>query len=413
MKSLHRYSLYNISCLFLYLLILSININGTDLYMTKEIFFFLFIMTSFNYGNYKKLFFFILLFSIFIFSATLNLIIPGSNLTYEAVIANSLGLIYLVLLIYNKEVYKKTIISAYFISAIVVACITIILWFICNSSKEMQTAVIAYFAQFKSVKDTTIVIINYKKILHWWFLGVFFNTAPCMIPVLGYCFLYALKNGKNKYFLHEIILTIGLIMSGTRANMMSALLLCAFYFGFLLLKNKHYYIAFFSIFIAMIVGIIFAYLFLTTTEASLTVKNLHKLAYYREFNKDMLRTIFFGWGAGSSFYTEGFKDYATITELSHLETIRRYGLINTFLIFFVIWLRPLFYIFFKEREAIKYFYGLVIVAYVCVACTNPFLIGGIGFCALLFMSEFFEFGFLNDTHKSPSLFIRNLLKPAF
>lgn len=129
MKSLHRYSLYNISCLFLYLLILSININGTDLYMTKEIFFFLFIMTSFNYGNYKKLFFFLLLFSIFIFSAALNLLIPGSNLTYEAIIANSLGLIYLVLLIYNKEDYKKTIISAYFISAIVVACFTIILWF--------------------------------------------------------------------------------------------------------------------------------------------------------------------------------------------------------------------------------------------------------------------------------------------
>ena len=88
------------------------------------------------------------------------------------------------------------------------------------------------------------------------------------------------------------------------------------------------------------------------------------------------------------------KSYTGLTELSHLETVRRYGLVPAIMIFVFVWLKPVVTIISKEKSLLKYFYMILLVSYIFVACTNPFLLGSIGFCALLFMSTFFERGFL-------------------
>ena len=43
--------------------------------------------------------------------------------------------------------------------------------------------------------------ISMKKILKWWILGVYYGTAPCMIPVFGYCLIYGIKTKRNKFLL--------------------------------------------------------------------------------------------------------------------------------------------------------------------------------------------------------------------
>ena len=98
---LYKTKLTEISQILLSLLILSINMNGPDFFRTKEIFFFLFVLVSLPYGNYRRIFDFLLIFSILLFSDVLNLIIPGSDLTPSEAVKNSLGMIYLFILVYN------------------------------------------------------------------------------------------------------------------------------------------------------------------------------------------------------------------------------------------------------------------------------------------------------------------------
>ena len=62
---LYKTKLTELSHILLSLLILSINMNGPDFFRTKEIFFFLFVLVSLPYGNYRRVFDFLLIFSIF------------------------------------------------------------------------------------------------------------------------------------------------------------------------------------------------------------------------------------------------------------------------------------------------------------------------------------------------------------
>lgn len=391
---LYKTKLIEISQILLSLLILSINMNGPDFFRTKEMFFFLFVIVSLPFGDYRRIFDFLLIFSILLLTDVMNLIIPGSDLTFIEAIKNSLGMIYLFILVYNKNEYKHTILKSYLFSAVCVALFICTIWIICTFSRAAKELLVAYFSAMKNDKTAFVLKISMKKILKWWVLGVYYGTAPCMIPALGYCLIYGIKNQKNKFLLVEILLTAALIMSGTRANIMTAILLDAFYFGFWLIRKKQYTLAIFLIIIVAGLGVILAFLFLTTVDASLNVKTLHKISYEREFVSDYGRFLFYGWGAGSTFYSEGFKAYTGLTELSHLETVRRYGLIHTIMIFIFIWLKPILAIISNEKSLLKYFYIILLLSYIFVACTNPFLLGSIGFCALLFMSTFFERGFL-------------------
>lgn len=391
---LYKTKLTEISQILLSLLILSINMNGPDFFRTKEIFFFLFVLVSLPYGNYRRIFDFLLIFSILLFSDVLNLIIPGSDLTPSEAVKNSLGMIYLFILVYNKDEYKQTILKSYLFSSVCVAIFICSIWLVCTFSESAKEFLVAYFSTMKNDKTAFVLKISMKKILKWWVLGVYYGTAPCMIPVLGYCLIYGIKTKRNKFLLVEILLTAALIMSGTRANIMTAVLLDAFYFGFWLLRKKQYTLAMFLITLVAGFGVILAFLFLTTVDASLNVKTLHKMSYEKEFISDYGRFLLYGWGAGSTFYSAGFKSYTGLTELSHLETVRRYGLVPAIMIFVFVWLKPVVTIISKEKSLLKYFYMILLVSYIFVACTNPFLLGSIGFCALLFMSTFFERGFL-------------------
>ena len=208
---LYKTKLTEISQILLSLLILSINMNGPDFFRTKEIFFFLFVLVSLPYGNYRRIFDFLLIFSILLFSDVLNLIIPGSDLTPSEAVKNSLGMIYLFILVYNKDEYKQTILKSYLFSAVCVAIFICSIWLVCTFSESAKEFLVAYFSTMKNDKTAFVLKISMKKILKWWVLGVYYGTAPCMIPVLGYCLIYGIKTKRNKFLLVEILLTAALI----------------------------------------------------------------------------------------------------------------------------------------------------------------------------------------------------------
>lgn len=372
------------------MLILSINVNGPDFFKTKELFFVLFVGTSLKYGNYKNLWELFIMISAMLISACLNLIIPGSNLTFNGIISNTLGLFYLILLVFNNDMYKDVIIKMYLISATCVAILISSIWIICSSNPLLKDTLIAFFDSKKNDKVAFIMMIRNRKIFKWWVLGVYYGTAPCMIPALGYWLMDRLEHKNKKNFLMIILLTISLMMTGARANIMAAGLLVFAYFAFYLIRKRYYNLAMFMMFLVLMIGVVVAYLFLSDKgEASLKAKNLHKLSYKGLFDSDIIRTFFYGWGAGSSFYSRAYNEWTSLTELTLYETIRRYGFVSTFFIFVFIWFKPLMIIINSKKGLICFFPMLILLAYVFVACTNPFLLGSIGFCALLFFNTQF------------------------
>lgn len=389
---LYKRKVLDISKLLLSFLIVSINLRE-PFFHTREIFFFLFVITSIRFANYKKIGSTLLLLSLWGTSIVYNVIIPGSNAIdgawLQAVIVSS----YLFLLVFSKSAYYETIIKGFLFSATLVSFITIGLWVLCLVVPTIKTALIAYFSLLHESTNLSFINIGTRAILGVPFFVVWYRTVPIVIPALGYYYVKRLQGMKTKKNLFVIILyTITLVFSGTRANMLSAILLCFFYIFFHLIKKRHLCSACIIVLATVCMGAILATAFLTDKGSlSTSIKKGHQTSYFNTFETDYIRTLFFGWGDGSSFYSLGRHAFVDLTELSHLETIRRYGFIPMLMIMFFIWLKPLVLKMINTRSFIKYYYAVIVFAYIFVACTNPYLLDSVGFCVLLFFDAFFEF----------------------
>lgn len=388
---LYKKSLLQISHFFLFCLIFMMNVNGNNFFHLKELFFILFVSSSLKYGNYKKIFNFLLMIVLYLYSAVVNLFTEPAY-QFNAAVYNLLGFIYLFLQVYEIPEYKNTIIKSFLASAFVVAFMSIIFWIICMSSPIIATGLQLFFETNKTDAAAFIFMIVEREILGFKFLRVYYCTAPCMICALGYYLLQMLNNKKIKYFLLVLIFDFALLISGARANILVVALLNGGYFCLKLIKQKKLVRAFIII---MIAGA-FALFFLLTlmgekSDSSIKVKDLHKVSYFKIFSEHPYKTIFTGWGAVSEFYSRGFHKMTNTTELSFFDTIRRYGVLSTILIFTFIWFRPVIYCFTNKMPlAYQLFFSVMVISYVCVACTNPFLLGSIGFCSLIFLETIIQ-----------------------
>ena len=371
-KKIHNLTLFEISKFFLSLLIISINIRE-PFFHSREIFLFLFILTSFNFANYKNLFFSLLLLSIWSISVVFNTIIKESNITFfdggfETIIAS----IYLFLLCFSKKEYAAVILKSYLFSSLLVALLTVVLWIVCSLNSGLYELIKSYFFILKENKNLMVISIDKRNILGNVFMTVYYRTSPTIICSLGYC-LASRLNGSKRYTWFIIFLSFALFFSGARANMLCVFLLLFFYFIFFLLKKKCFSTAFMLCLSVLIISVFFVFAFLfDTNSASSNIKINDTKSYFNTYAEDPLRFFLFGWGPGSWFYTSGRNVMMNVTELSHFETIRRYGLVSTFLIFIFIWLRPLKFKLSYNMKTDVLFYWVCIFAYIFTACTNPF-----------------------------------------
>lgn len=388
----YKNSLLDFSKALLFLLIVSINLRE-PYFHSRELLFFLFVSFSFPYGDYKKIINVLLLLALWGWSLVYNVLVPGSNaidgVWFQAIIISA----YLFLMVFSKKEYYETIINAFLFSATLVSLITIGLWLLCWFVPVVKTALVAYFTLLRDTTNLSFINIDTRMILGVPFFFIWYRTVPIVIPALGYYYINRLNGNKKRKNLFRIILyTIALILSGTRADMMAAGLLYLFYICFILLRKKSFCTAYVLILATLCVGAVAASAFLNDKGSkSSSIKHLHQISYFNTFDTDYMRTLFFGWGYGSTFYTLGRKEFVDVTELSHWETIRRYGFIPMMLIMLFIWLCPLIRKILNERGIIKYYYVLVVMAFIFVACTNPYLLDSLGFCVLLFFDAFFEF----------------------
>lgn len=199
---------------------------------------------------------------------------------------------------------------------------------------------------------------------------LYYKTVPLVILLIGYLL------NKKSYSLGIISIFV-LFISGTRANMLAALLIPLLYI-YLLYSYKIRIILFSCFFLLIIINIDYFLLnFLSNVEYSNSIKLGHFQGYVDYFIKNPLFFVF-GSGAGSYFYSYGVFDYVLNTELVFLDLIRYLGIVNTILFYLVI-LYPIRKIYYKSNiMAFSYF------IYIIVAMTNPLLISSTGFLAISF-----------------------------
>lgn len=115
--------------------------------------------------------------------------------------------------------------------------------------------------------------------------------------------------------------------------------------------------------------------FFEKAEISNNVKLGHIKSYFNHF-KTM--NLLIGDGLGTSFYTEGFKSHAYITELTYFEMFRRFGVFGFSIL--LIWLLYPLKVLYKNKEILSWY-----PVYLMAAGTNPLLFSSTGMLLLVFV----------------------------
>ena len=383
----------DMSKIFLALLIISINIRE-PFFHSREILFALTIIFSLPFMDMKKIKYTIALIAIWIVTVFYNLIIAGSNISFsnggfETIIIS----VYLFLMVFYQKRYAKVIIRAYMFGSVFVALIVISIWISCYLSDLTFYSLQTFFSDLEDTTGLSLIAIDRRMILGTRYLTVWYRTAPCMACTLGYCLAQRLEE-KKKNNIIIVILFVALVFTGTRANIISAVMLVGCYIVFKLYKKGCRLIPLVLFSTVAIVAIIFILKFINDKDSlSSHIKMQDTLGYIDIFKRDPIRTLLFGYGPGSSFFSWGRQKFVNVTENSLFETIRRYGLLSTCVIMFGIWFTPFRSVnFAKHKNYIQYFYYCVFAAFMLSALSNPYLLDSFGFCTLLFFCTAFSYG---------------------
>lgn len=209
-----------------------------------------------------------------------------------------------------------------------------------------------------------------------------FHSSPLLvIPVAYYSYKIFALNEKSFLFLALLIINIlGMIFTGTRNNIFMSIVTCILIWLYYKNNRKR---------LILIIVLIICFILLlprlipglegmfSISENSNSIKIGHLISYSHEF-KD-LKTLIFGQGLGSFFYSNGVNSMVSNTELTYLETIRRFGLIMGSLVLLLI-MYPLLAI-----KKSNYDYIWLFIAYGCYLIMinfNPFFFSSTGMIIL-------------------------------
>lgn len=218
-------------------------------------------------------------------------------------------------------------------------------------------------------------------------LMMFYKTSPILVFPLSY-FLYRLIISPEKrrvlpdvVFLFLIIIT--LFISGTRANVLSLMVIVLFYFGFYIYKKSKigFVLVLLLSFIFLVIALPpFMDLLFNNKEASNVVKAGHFSSYLDFFEGHKVMAIF-GQGIGGSFYSSGTNLVSNVSELTYLEIIRIWGFPVAVMFFGVLILPLVMEI--RSGNIGPVFIGYL--AYLFIAGTNPLLLSSTGMIVLVYV----------------------------
>lgn len=374
---------YKISSLFCFLTIFSIVVdpNNTILHI-KDLSFVLFCITSFPYLNFKKALIFIYFLLIYFVSFCFQELFFSEQVDYSFAFSTLKTFFFLWLLFFGSKNSRYLFFNYFYYSVLLLSFIISVLFLCCKYYLPFENAL--FLLATKGFLKSTVYMCRRT------FFGIevfqlFYRTSPLGIFTLSFSLCKYYETRKNKYLLHSIFFSLFLLASGTRANVFSLLLIFFLYIMiYAFYHNKK------IIFILLSIFVIIFFLFATYKllaeheEESLTIKTLHMKSYLALFFQNPMKYLLIGEGPGSLFYTLGTNSLQPLTELTYLDLIRNYGLIQTGGII-LIHLYSVFLVKTKIKGSIGATLSFGYVAFLFICGTNPFLLSSTGLIVLVLM----------------------------
>lgn len=353
------------------------------LFGLKDISFILFVIVSIPFIDYKLLYIPLTFIAVYCISMSVVLI-TDANINWSSAIGTLKSFAFLIYVLWVNNDFLKTFRSMY-IMCLIMAVGVIIVWALSYISPTFCQMVY----DFSDLKNDYFpggglgVKVYYGVRLY----ALYHRTSSiCVIPLVTALYLYfSLK--RIKYGIQAVIFGVLLVISGTRANMLSCFLLVFSIFLFYLFFYKK------RVVIVVLLGSIFVcvslyaiYFLLTTPNYSTNIKTGHLQSFIDLFESSPIRFFLLGFGPSAYMYSSGFDIITSLTELSYLELIKEYGLILT-LVLIGMFCIPFIRIFKNKKSAVfeKFCLGMGYLSYLFIAGTNPLLINSTGFIVYIAM----------------------------
>lgn len=297
----------------------------------------------------------------------------------EIVYFNSFFFFLLILITANEKIELTKIFNY---STLLIILITIVSYSILIYNPNTFGLLYDYF-----VVNKRVAIYGLRNYGDYTLLMMFYKTSPLLVFPLSYYLNQLLISQDKKHVLIKslflIAIAITLFLSGTRANLLSLLLIVLFYIFYFAYKQSKplFLILGFALLLIATYGLsTLGGILLSTSETSNMIKFGHVISYIEHFSNH-IGVLIFGQGLGSTFYSSGVNSIVSITELTYFELIRIWGLPIT-LIFCGILIIPL-YKEIKERKMSHLF--IAYLAYLFIAGTNPLLLSSTGMLVLVYV----------------------------
>ncbi len=237
------------------------------------------------------------------------------------------------------------------------------------------------------VVDKQVVVYALRNYGETTLLMIFYKTSPLLVfPLSWYLYQILINKQKKGVFVSILLLmliALTLYFSGTRANLLSLILIVIFYLGyFLYRKSKVWFLLFvgFGILVVLFTLPSVMAVFLNKQEASNAIKFSYLSSYSDYFDHHLL-SLLFGQGIGGTFYASGLHRMIDVSELTYFELIRIWGIPVT-LIFVGTLILPLL----AEIRAKKVTHLFIAyLAYLFISGTNPLLMSSTGMLVLVYV----------------------------
>lgn len=380
MKNINIYN--KLLIFFNVLLLFSIIIDPTGVISRYKLFFLPIIFLLIPILNYNMIKRICLLLAIFFISYAYSMLsnnVIDFNSAIKILLA-IIGLLYIGAI--NINILKSY--KIFYVLTILMSIVVIVLYCLAYTSHSFYVAL----AQFSKTHNDCFWVVPGRSFIGIKINAVFWPSAILCLLSLAISGYFFFTTKKGRYFLIIILLFLCLFFSGTRANILSSIMLIIGIYVFYLFKNKKVNQIGMILSIAFFFFTLIIYLLLNDKgEVSLQTKSLHVLSYNELFSEKPFNFLMFGNGPRFLFYTKGSQSFKSLTELSYLDLIKDFGLIQTCIIIGV-FLFPLiklynnnyYDLFFKRAIILSY------LAYLFIAGTNPYLFSLPGMYFYIFIS---------------------------
>jgi hypothetical protein len=293
----------------------------------------------------------------------------------------ALLLLFLIIIVIDLNLYPDNYLNRY---SIIIPLITIPIYIISFFNPPSFVTLFNYF-----VLEKEAAMMAVRNFYGYNLVMIYYKTSPILVfPLAYYCQQLIRGHAKFKNVFFVLLYAWCLIISGTRANILSVFIVLMFFLYFYLKKRKNAYYSLFAILAVFSLLTVFIYsLSFEEKEASAGVKSGHLKSTYQTF-QDNPEYLLWGQGLGSKFYSLGNNRYVSHTELTYLELIRYFG-VPLFLLFFILLIYPLVHIIRHKKFNNTNIYLLpAFLSYLFIAGTNPLLVSSTGMIIIIVMYSF-------------------------